>query len=299
MSRVLVTGSSGLVGSAIAQELLREGYEVVGLGRRLTRANRGLTAAVSADLSRPGALVAALEGPRCDAVVHAAASLSQDPYAAELSLTNGLGTQQAVELASRWEVQCLVFTSSLPVIGRPCQLPVTEAHPVDPPSAYHASKLYGEHLVALAVRGGLAAVNLRLSSPVGAGMARGRILSTFVARAMAGEPLMLAGRGSRGQDYVDVRDIARAVRLCIEQRALGLLNIASGRCVTNLELARCCVETLGSDAPVELSGRPDPEEGTRWEVSIEAAEREIGYRPKVRLRESILAVARSLEDPGG
>jgi len=196
-----------------------------------------------------------------------------------------------LELAARWGVESLVYLSSVPVIGRPFELPVTEQHPVDPPSAYHASKLYGEQLVDVARRDGLATVSLRLTAPVGPGMPAARLLPTFVRRALSGETLEVMGEGTRGQDYVDTRDIAAAVEASLVRRATGLLNVASGRCVSNLELARRCVAVVDSSSDVMLSGAPDPEEGVRWEVSIALAERELGYRPRHSLEDSIAAVA--------
>ena len=287
--RVLVTGSSGFVGGAIADRLLAGGDQVVGLGRRLTKTNRGLTSAIAVDLTAPGVAGRLAETqPRCDAIVHAAASLDQSPHATGASLVNGLGTQQIAELAARWEVSKLVYISSLPVIGRPSALPVTEEHPANPLTAYHASKLYGEHLVALAA---VPALSLRLTAPVGTGMPEGRIMTVFVRRALAGEPLVVAGGGTRTQDYVDVRDVASAVKAALDRDATGLLNLASGRAVSNLELANRCVKTLGSSSPVTLSGEPDPEEGLRWEVSIERARAAIGYEPEHTLEDSIAAVA--------
>jgi UDP-glucose 4-epimerase len=293
--RILVTGSSGFVGGAIASHLAGRGHEVVGLGRRLTKRNRCLAGAIAVDLARVGVADAlAGEQQRCEAIVHAAATIEQDPFAPAVSLTNGLGTQQVAELAARWEVSSLVFISSVPVIGRPSELPVTEEHPAVPLTAYHASKLYGEQLIAIAGRGGVPAVSLRLTAPIGPGMPDGRILSVFVRHALADEPLMLAGAGSRGQDYVDVRDVAAAADAAIERRATGVLNIASGRCVTNLQLAQRCLAALDSSSRIEHSGHADPDEGVRWEVSIARAEAQIGYQPQRSLEDSIAAISEQL-----
>jgi UDP-glucose 4-epimerase len=293
--RVLVTGSSGFVGGAIASDLAGRGHEVVGLGRRMTKRNRCLAGAVAVDLGRVGVADALAGGQRrCEAIVHAAAAIEQDPFAPAVSLTNGLGTQQVAELAARWEVSSLVFISSVPVIGRPGELPVTEDHPPSPLTAYHASKLYGEQLIAIAGRGGFPAVSLRLTAPVGPGIPDGRFLSVLVRRALAGEPLMLAGEGTRGQDYVDVRDVAAATDAAIERRAAGVLNIASGRCVTNLELAQRCLAALDSSSPIEYSGLPDPDEGVRWEVSIARADEQLAYQPQRSLEESIVAISEEL-----
>jgi dTDP-glucose 4,6-dehydratase len=122
-------------------------------------------------------------------------------------------------------------------------------------------------------------------------MPEDRILPAFIRRALAGEPLSLAGTGARGQDYVDVRDVAAAIEAALERRATGLLNIASGRCITNCELARRCVELLDSSSEVVFSGEPDSDDEVRWEVSIAAAAERLGYAPAISLDDSIATVA--------
>lgn len=293
--RILVTGSSGHVGGTIARHLSEAGHEVVGVSRRLNSQTRSLSRALSIDLGQPDAArrIASEQAP-CQAIVHAAASLETDPAAPSLSLTNGLGTQQALDLARRWEASSLVYISGVTVIGRPRQLPVDEQHPTHPGSAYLASKLYGEHLVGLPVGGATARSVLRLSAPIGPGMDGRRILPTFIERALAGEPLELAGRGTRGQDYVDVRDVSRAVEQAIELRAEGTFNVASGRCITNRELAETCVRELTSSSEVTFTGAADPDDAVRWEVSIERAQGQLGYRPQYTLEESIADLARSI-----
>jgi dTDP-glucose 4,6-dehydratase len=132
---------------------------------------------------------------------------------------------------------------------------------------------------------------MRLTAPVGPGTPDGRIMSTFVSRALAEEPLLVAGEGTRGQDYVDVRDVAEATLACLQHRARGLLNIGSGRCVNNLQLARRCVETLGSGSDIRVTGVPEGDDDIRWEVSIDRARSAIGYVPERTLEDSIIAVA--------
>jgi UDP-glucose 4-epimerase len=224
-----------------------------------------------------------------DGVVHAAAAIAHDADDTSVSLVNCVGTQRVVSLA-RQEGARLVFISGVTVAGRPLRLPVDEEHPPGPTSAYLASKLYGEELAKLA-GAQVPAASLRLTSPVGPRMPGGRIMSVFVQKALAGEPLEVAGRGTRGQDYVDVRDAAHAVLACLEREVKGVYNVAAGRCVTNAELARRCVELFDSESEIRLGGRSDPEEGVRWEVSIEKAAAAFGYRPAYSLDDSLRAVA--------
>jgi UDP-glucose 4-epimerase len=289
--RVLVTGSSGRVGSAIGAHLIGAGWDVVGLSRTPSRV-QGLAQQVLADISRPSLVdqVVSATSP-CAAIVHAAAVLDKDLYAPAVSLTNCLGIQQVLQLAQRWDVNAFVFLSGVPVIGTPRQFPITEEHPTHPLTAYHAAKLYGEQLVAIARRGGLSASVLRLTSPVGAKMPDGHILSVFVKRALANEPLQLVGRGTRRQNYVDVRDVAWAVERCLRERMETLFNIAGKDSISNRDLAQLCVRTLGSLSPVTFAGEPDPEEEIAWDVSIAKASEHFGYTPQYSIEESICVVA--------
>ncbi|MDX6643221.1 MAG: dTDP-glucose 4,6-dehydratase [Solirubrobacteraceae bacterium] len=286
-----MTGASGFVGGAIAAHLVAAGYEVIGLSRR-PGAVPGLSGLLDGNLADTEAAArVARKLDRCDAIVHAAAMLRGSLDEVRLLLTNGLGSQQMLVLAERWDVQRFVYVSSLPVIGRPRELPVSESHPVSPPTAYHASKLYGEHLVALAVADGRPGVSLRLTSPVGAGMPDARIMSAFVRRALAGENLEVAGTGTRAQDYIDVRDIAAAVAACLERPVNGVVNVASGIPVNNRDLAERCVSTLNSPSQILVGVGEDPEDSVRWEVSIGRARSQLGWRPKQDLESSIRAVA--------
>lgn len=294
--RILVTGASGHVGGTIAEHLMRAGFDVIGLGRRMTLSNRQLSGAVCADIGQPGLVERLnLKQLRCDAIVHAAAALEKDLYAPSISMTNGVGTQQVLELGARWEVSSFVYLSGVTVIGQPTRLPIDEEHPTVPTTAYHASKLYGEHLLGVAASGGMPAVSLRLTAPVGPSMPDGRILSLFVRRALAGEAIDVAGQGTRMQDYVDVRDVATAVAQTLQRVPTGVLNIASASPISNLELAERCVEVTGSSSEVRLSGLPDLEEGIRWHVSIAKAQEAIDYVPKMSIEDSILAVADDIQ----
>ena len=288
--RVLVTGHNGHMGGAIAAHLVAQGWQVVGLDRTV-RAGNGLVQQVQADLGSPSLIEQVLAAtPPCTAIVHAAAALDKDLYAPAVCLTNCLGTQQVLQLARHWKAHSLVYISSLPIIGIPHQLPITEDHPANPPTAYHAAKLFGEHLTRLAGQAGLAAATLRLTSPVGPGMANTRIFPVFVKRALAHEPLQLAGRGQRQQNYVDVRDAAAAVAICLRNPVAGLFNIAGQTPTSNLELAQACIRVLGSSSEIQFTGQPDPQEDLRWDVSIAKAAEQLGYRPQYGIEQSIRAV---------
>ncbi len=289
--RVLVTGTSGNVGGEITACLANAGWQVVGLSRKPINDMRGMVQKLHFDLGSPllAEKVCMVTSP-CVAIVHAAATLDKDPYSPAISLTNCLGTQQVLKLAKIWNINRLVYISSIGVIGTPRQLPVTEEHPTNPLTAYHASKLFGEYLMQLANTEALSCATLRLTSPVGPNMRSNSILPIFVKNALDNKPLLLLGRGMRRQNYVDVRDVANAVKTCLCEHDDGILNIAGKNSISNLGLAEACVRTLRSSSTICFTGQPDTNDATNWEVSIDKAKQYLNYEPQYNIEESIRSI---------
>ncbi len=299
--RIMVTGTSGLIGGAIALRLCGQGHEVVGLSRRKSPFLPACITQLEADIASPSFLEKVRnEAPPCEAIVHAAAARNPAPGAASVSTTNCLGTQQMIALAQAWPAvsgsmtRAFLFLSGVSVVGVPQEHPITEEHPARPSSAYLASKLFGEHLVNIACSAGLQGASFRVTAPIGPDMPRDRIVSLFIQRALNGQPIVLNGAGRRRQDYVDVRDVARAAGRWLMHPVEGVFNIASGRSTSNLELAKLCTGVLNSTSLIEFSGKPDPDDAVAWDVSIEKAKRAFGYEPAVTMEDSILQIAAAL-----
>lgn len=295
--RVLLTGASGFIGGAISTHLISEGHEVVGLNAH-ARPSPSVkeVPGVAMDISSIDAVTSLSSGIEpCDAIIHAAASLNMNLFAAEISRVNCLGLQNMLWLATQWRCPKFVFLSSLPVIGVPKFLPITEVHPVQPRTAYHASKLFGEQLVRLAGEHGVMGVSLRLTAPVGPQMPKNRLLAVLVNRALKNTPLEISGSGSRKQNYVDVRDIALATDLCLKTDSSGVFNIASDTCISNLELARRCIARCNSTSSVLFNGYEDMEEGFSWDVSIEKAKNELGFNPQFDIDDAIAAAIMDID----
>ena len=294
--RILVTGSSGHIGGAVARHLAGTGHEVIGLSRRRVE-GLGDIRQVQEDVGDPDFVQHTRDAvERCDMIVHAAACLSTHLHEPMVIRTNCLGTQQALELAAAWETQRFVYISGVAVVGVPVEHPLTESHPTQPRNVYTASKLFGEHLTQVAAQQGLCATVLRLTSPVGPGLQRDRIFSIFVRHAREGAPITVHGQGTRRQNYVDVRDVARAVDAVLEHGCEGVFNIGGAEALSNLELGRLCAQVLGGRSNVRLSGEPDAQDDVNWVVSCEKAGAVLGYVPKYSIVDSIYALS---EEIGG
>jgi UDP-glucose 4-epimerase len=287
--RVLVTGSTGYVGRTVAARLCADGHTVIGLSRRDVSA--ATSDHVAIDIGDPEVVERLSRAVQpCNAIVHAAAALDTASNARSVAFVNCWGSQALLSIARSWAVDRFIYISSIGVIGTPVHLPIKEDHPTDPLYVYHASKLFGEYLVNIAASDGVRGVSLRITSPIGPAMPEGRILSVFVERALRGQELVLLGRGTRCQNYVDVRDIADAVARCLDRGPSGVLNVAGARTISNCELAATCVESLGSSSEIRFEGE-DPAEGLIWDVSYERAQAAIGYSPRYAIADSIRSIA--------
>ncbi|MCR5688210.1 MAG: NAD(P)-dependent oxidoreductase [Lachnospiraceae bacterium] len=269
---ILVTGASGFIGSAIASKLKSE-HEVIAASRSGTAADgtRGLKWDITEEIP------AELDGTEIDVIVHAAASLSMDDMSPEAVMTNCVGTYNVFNLAVSKKVKRIVYISSLPVIGKPNGV-ITADTPPAPLSIYHASKAAGEMIVKQAERYGIGYVTLRVPSPVGVGMPEKTILSVMIKRALANEPLVIYGKGTRRQNYIDVRDIACAVSgaAVAEHIENGIYNLASDRTYSNNEVAELCRRVTGSTSVIEHADKNDPYDDWDYTADTKKLENAIG-----------------------
>ena len=290
--RILITGSTGLLGREIGKYLLANGHEIVGLHRNksaeLIYIPSLLYTEVIADLASIEDVVKVLNTLKpCDIIIHSAASLKMDLYASEVSTINCAGLQNILWLASQWRVSRFIFFSSVPVIGKPQYLPITEEHPTSPNTVYHTSKLFGEQIIKLAGIKGLSSVILRITAPVGPRMPKNRLLSTFIKNALKCEPLEISGLGTRRQNYIDVRDVARSVDCCLSKNSEGIFNISSECSISNIELAKLCIIQCSSKSKIHFKDAEDPEDGIIWDVCNKKAKSMLGFEPIYNITDTI------------
>lgn len=288
IKNILLTGSNGFVGQEIAKCIADEGH-IIGLGRKSENQCPYVDEYVSADLSKEGALDS-LKGRKLDVIIHVAANLNMAADDAKVIADNCLGTFYLTRLAVETGCSRFLYISSLPVVGTPKPDEtgmITEKNLPHPETVYHASKLMGEHLVGLLNRQGIQSTSLRIPSPVGAGMSIKTILPVFLQQARNGETITLRGKGTRRQNYVDVRDIAQAVLKAIQALQLSeCYHIVAPQTVSNVELAKLCIQMSGSQSDIKFEGQ-DSSDGVDWCADGSLAEKELGFVPKYTLEDTI------------
>ncbi len=289
--RVLVTGSNGFIGHHVCSWFRDQGIEVVGLGRSAQPVCE-VDGYIQCDLASDEVAHIPSKAGSLDGVIHLAADMRHEPYAVSVVETNCGGTQRLLEMCEATEVPVFLQLSSLPVIGRPRELPITEEHSLRPPTVYHVTKHTQEMLAEYATYTfGLRTASFRICSPVGEGVNPKTIFPTFVRRALAGDDLVLLGEGGRQQTYIHVDDISQALYLALTKpEGQGVYNLASHNKVSNADLAARCIELLGSESRIVFQGE-DACEHDDWDISLEKIKTDLGFQPQRGLDHLILDLA--------
>lgn len=301
--RVLVTGGAGFIGSHIAEAYLRDGWEVVVLDdlSRGQESNvpRG-TRFVRADIRSPEARQTLATG-RFDVLNHHAAQIdvrvSVDRPAFD-SHINVVGLVNLLEGAGEGGVKRVVFASSGGVVyGDPEVIPTPETAPKLPVSPYGVSKLAGEYyLRALAALRGFEGVAMRYANVFGPRQdpkSEAGVVSIFVSRLLAGQPLTVFGDGRQTRDYVFVKDVARANVLASSvpvahngELDAAAFNIATSRQRSVLDLAASVGEVMGQKPRLEFAD-PRPGELFRSALDVSKAKKVLGWAPEHKFEDGL------------
>ena len=301
---VVVTGAAGFIGSHLAEALLDQGREVVGIDAftgQVPPAEKW--ANLSSLLDRPGFelhrldLATAEIGPLLEgaaAVLHQAAQpgvrTSFGQRFASYLHNNVLATQRLLEACVRAEVPRLVFASSSSVYGDAPVYPTTEESITRPVSPYGVTKLASEHLCLAYARPGVSDVSvatLRYFTDYGPRQRPDMAFRRFVHAAYTGEPIVVYGDGEQTRDFTHVDDAVRANLLAMHAPIRAeAINVGGGRRVTLNEtldlVGRCTGRQLRIErAPAQAGdARHTGADGTRAEALLR-------YRPEVSLEDGL------------
>jgi UDP-glucose 4-epimerase len=279
---VLITGSHGLIGTALGVELEQAGYTVERLDLRGGGRSRG-------DILDRAAVERAIDG--CVGVVHlAAVSRVIDGERAPQACwrTNVDGTRNVIEAAlAEPRRPWVIYASSREVYGQPGALPASEDAALAPVNIYGRSKVEAETLTA---RAELLTAIVRFSNVYGwVGDHADRVVPAFARQAVAGLPLRVDGSGHTF-DFTHLDDTVRGVLAVVAQLESGAtlppLHFVTGTPTTLGQLAALAVELAGTGAPI-LEGAPRSFDVSRFHGDPARALAVLGWRPQVALRDGL------------
>ncbi len=309
MSRVLVTGAAGFIGSHLVDRLLETGHQVTGLDcftdyypRSVKRQN--LSRALSHEHFRfiEGDLLR-LDLDELTATVDKVAHLAGEPgvrsswgrrFPTYLE-RNVWTTQRLLGAVSRRGLEHFVYSSSSSVYGPDNGEPVIEDDPRRPASPYGLSKLAAEELIGLYGRKrGVPATILRYFTAYGPRQRPEMALSRFISLAYQGEAVEVFGDGNQVRELTYVSDVVNATMAALETPPGDLpcaYNVGGGARTTVGDLVELVGEALGERLEVTYVPPVPGDVRSTW-ANLDRAARELGYEPRVSLEEGIRAQVR-------
>jgi dTDP-glucose 4,6-dehydratase len=289
--RVLVTGGAGFLGSHLVDGLIADGHAVVCLDNLSTGRRRNIEHVlgsnrfefVEADIVAP----LPVSGP-LDRIFHLASVVARHAEQPIATLRTGAeGTRRVLDLAAERRAVCILASTS-EVYGDPVVHPQVETYaghvnPVGPRSSYNEAKRFAEALaVAYGRERGTAVRIARIFNTYGPRMRPddGRVVPTFITRALAGRPLRVFGAGRQTRSFCYVSDMVEALLALAEADYSGPVNLGNPDEMTVLDLAREIISLAGSASAVEFGPMPE-DDPVRRRPDISLARRLLGWEPKV------------------
>jgi UDP-glucose 4-epimerase len=299
--RILVTGGAGFIGSHLVEHFHTD-HEVIVVDNFRTGYRENLEgfrhAFHQVSITDQDSLIPLFEG--VDLVFHMAAMVSvpeslKDPY--EYVKINTLGTLNVLEASRRNGAKRVVFASSAAVYGDNPEVPKVETMVPEPKSPYAVTKLDGEYFMRIyADQWGLKTASLRFFNVFGQrqdpSSQYAAAIPIFVHQALRGEDIVIYGDGSAVRDFVFVKDVVSACLLAAEHGG-ELCNVARGKYITVLELARLIRELTGSSSKI-VHADPRPGDIHTSYADISRISR-LGYKPSPDQSENLLKTIRYFE----
>lgn len=305
MSKTLVTGAAGFLGSQLIARLRAEGVPVVavdnmssGTEERLRRhAGDAGFVFIRADATDPR-LLSLPELGGVTEIYHLASPASPRFYQAlpfETIEVNTAGTKLLLELAKRTGAG-IVYTSTSEAYGDPLVHPQAEEYRGNvntwgPRACYDEAKRLGEvYCYEYYKRYGVRVKVARLFNTYSAGLRNddGRVISNFVGQALTGADLTVYGDGSQTRSFCYVDDTIRGLRLLMEKEAATgeIINIGNPVEHTILELAHTVIRLSGSASSVRFLPLPEDDPKVR-RPDIAKARSLLGWQPVITLEEGL------------
>ena len=307
--KVLITGGAGFLGINLARHLLSRGYDVASLDvEPFDYPERDRVEAIRGDIRNKSAVDRALQD--VDFVVHTAAALPlyspEDIYTTDVE-----GTRTILDAALRNGVERVVHVSSTAVYGIPDHHPLYETDKLEGVGPYGQAKIQAE-MICLEYRAkGLIVPVIRPKSFVGP--ERLGVFALLYDWAYEGHNFPMIGSGNNRYQLLDVEDLCDAIALTLslpEERVNDTFNIGAAEFTTMKEDFQAVLDYAGHGKKIvgfpvaapaiwslRLLDRLNLSPLYRWVyetaykdsfVSIEKAERELGYAPKFSNKEALL-----------
>ena len=305
--RVLVTGSSGFIGSHLVQRLVGEGASVKAMVhyrsdpslhnlKYLNQDELSLIKIERGNIEDSFFVRKCVEG--CDIVFHLAALIGI-PYSyiapASYIATNISGALNVLEAYKDEQTPRLIITSTSEVYGTAKYLPIDENHPLQGQSPYSATKISADKLAESYFRAfNLPVVILRPFNTFGPRQSARAVIPTIMSQILQKKPALRLGNLEAKRDYTFVTDTIEAFILAGEKDGIEgeTIHFGSGKSISIGELAQSCLKVCHSTVNIETENLPiryQQNDGVWLDIGIpkdyEKMLEEFGRNPEIYLPE--------------
>ncbi len=304
--RVLVTGAGGFVGKHLIRELLQHDHEPLAFDLTLDHRLPGSVPGFTGDILDAELLLRLVAHTRPNACVHLGgiAFIPEGWHNPERMLSiNLMGTIHILEAFRKSAPAARILTiSSAEVYGcQPRSHPITEDEMMNPDNSYAISKAAADQFTRLYTRQhGMHTMTARPFNHIGPGQSSQFVVPSFVEQLLAiarkqAAPILQVGNLESRRDFTDVRDVARAYRLLIENGKAGqAYNIASGHEVAIQTILDQLCGLIGVTPVVETDPKRYRPTEPRPQIAIAKIAADVRWKPDIPLAVTLRDVVDAL-----
>ena len=304
MSKIVITGGSGFIGSHIAERCVSEGHEVVIIDnmddyyspalkkKNIDHVSKfGTVTFIQGDITNLEFLRGVIDD-NVDYVFHEAAQAGvrisvENPF--KPNNINVVGTLNVLQASIDSNVERVINASSSSVYGKVEYLPFDEKHPTQPVSPYGVSKLAAEHYCRVFYEVyGLPTVSLRYFTVYGPRMRPDLAISIFTGKMLKNEPITIFGDGEQTRDFTYIEDIINVNMKLLEAKKVDgrIMNIGSGNRISVNDLVKYLKGIIVSSSVVNYT---DVQKGDAAHTlaDVGLTKELVGYEPSVSIEEGL------------
>lgn len=305
--KVIVTGAAGFIGFHLAERLLEDGWQVLGVDSlsayydpKIKRKRLAILGEhkkfrfVKLDLKDRKKFLELVVKEKPAEIVHLAAQAGVrysliDPWA--YADANYLGTLSVFEAARHGGLKRVVYASSSSVYGANTKQPFSENDRVDTPLSLYAASKRANELLAHAYTHlyGIESVGLRFFTVYGTWSRPDMALFKFARNTVQGRPIEVYNRGEMKRSFTYVDDVVAGIVAVLEKPAAGqylIYNLGGSEAVPLMRFVELIEKELGKKADVQLlplQAGDVPE----TVADCTSAERDLDYAPEISIEEGI------------
>tara|TARA_Y100001970_G_C14259157_1_gene878208 strand:+ start:9012 stop:10010 length:999 start_codon:yes stop_codon:yes gene_type:complete len=293
MSRILVTGGAGFIGSNLVDFLISKNHEVIVIDNLSTGRKENISHIIdkiefiNQDISQKGDWLKNIKG--IEYVIHLAALADIVPSIENPQKyyeSNVTGTINILELAKNNNIKKIIYSASSSCYGLPDSFPTKETAEIRPQYPYALTKYLGEQLLmhwSLVYK--LPSISLRFFNVYGTRSRTsgtyGAVFGVFLAQKLAQKPFTVVGDGNQTRDFTYVTDVIEAIYAAIFSSVKNeIFNIGSDNTYKINEI----VDHLNGPV-INIPKRPGEPDCT-W-ANIEKAKNLLGWKPKLNLKKGV------------